>query len=293
MIEAGNRAKDTQRQLDREVASRAVAALLGPEVARPFAERPRRTGTVVGLAPGRIHVVLDAPPIDVRVPLAEQGKLEGGAWLTSVEDGARLTRKDGSTVCRLGDEVQVVAVGADAVVIDVVVKPLPELHDELIDAASAALRAWLPRYRQEHPGPLDEEALVTDAAGTTLAPAASTLADREARQLAAGKGQLERVRWAVDGWAHDDDAHEFDAVAALVVAQARAHADRSDEFVAMLHEAMMTALEDADTHGLFDGEHCAQFITARDGADAAAVERTSALRLNHQDEAEDLLAYLG
>ncbi len=293
VIEAGNRAKDTQRQLDREVASRAVAALLGPEVARPFADRPRRTGTVVGLAPGRIHVVLDAPPIDVRVPLAEQGKLEGGAWLTSVEDGARLTRKDGSTVCRLGDEVQVVACGADAVVIDVVVKPLPELHDELIDAASAALRAWLPRYRQDHPGQLDAVALVTDVAGTTLGPAASTVTDRVARQVAAVGG--DEARWAVDHWALDDDPHEFDAVTALVDAQARAHADRSDEFVAMLHEAMMTALEDADTHGLFDGQRVVRFVTVRDGdaADAAALVRTSAERLNHQGEADELLADLG
>jgi hypothetical protein len=62
-------------------------------------------------------VLLDDPPIDVRVPLFEQGKQLGGAWLVVVDEGARLLRKDnGATVCRLGDEVHVRAATAEAVV---------------------------------------------------------------------------------------------------------------------------------------------------------------------------------
>jgi ribonuclease R len=118
VIEAGNRAKDIQRKLDREIDALVVAAVLGPDLALPLADRPARTGTVVGLASSKIFVVLDDPPIDTRAPLFEQGKLLGGAWLNVVDEGARLVRRDdSSTVCVLGDEVHVRAVAPDAIVL--------------------------------------------------------------------------------------------------------------------------------------------------------------------------------
>lgn len=118
VIEAGNRAKDVQRKLDRELDALVVAAVLGPDLALALDERPARTGTVVGLVPSRVHILLDDPPIDVRAPLFEQGKHEGGAWLDVADDGARLIRRDDhATICRLGDEVRVRAVSADAVVV--------------------------------------------------------------------------------------------------------------------------------------------------------------------------------
>lgn len=291
VIEAGNRAKDLQRLLDRDINQRVHAAVFGPEAARPLAERPRHTGTIVGFAPGRIHVVLDAPPLDVRVPLIEQGKLEGGAWLTAVDDGARLARKDGSTVARLGDQVRTVAVTAEAVVIEAVVLPLPELHDQLVDAASAALRAWLPRFRAAHPGPLDAVALYTDDGATTIRPAASTVAEREDR-VALDPDLAGAMRWSVGEWSDDVAASEFDRLCAQVRAHAQAHPGDLADFRATLHEAMMTALEDVDTHGLFDDERCARFVTITDSAAAADLERTSAARLNHRGEADAFLAYL-
>jgi hypothetical protein len=295
VIEAGNRSKDQQRLLNRDIDARVIAAVLGPELGPPFERRVRHTGTIVGFAPGRIHVVLDHPPLDLRVPLIEQGKLERGAWLTVVDDGARLARKDGTTVCRLGDEVQVAAVTPEAVVIATVVKPLPELHDELIDQVSAAVRAWLPRFRAAHPGPLDAVALITDAAGTTIRAAASTIAEREARLgalTARDRRGLDRARWAVDAWSRDVALDEFEGVAALAASQARAHADGADDFIDMLHEALQTALEDADTHGLFDGETCARFVTIADSPDGPPLTRASAARLNHRGEADSLVAYL-
>ena len=295
VIEAGNRSKDQQRLLNREIDAHVIAAVLGPELRPPFEQRVRHTGTIVGFAPGRIHVVLDHPPLDVRVPLIEQGKLEGGAWLTVVDDGARLARKDGTTVCRLGDEVQVVAVAPEVVVIATVVKPLPEFHDEVVDAASAALRAWLPRFRAAHPGPLDAVALYTDDGALTVCPAASTVADQAARVAALGprkRAEADDYRWSVGEWADDVAAPEFDVLCTRVRAQAQAHKDGFAAFRAMLHEAMMTALEDADTHGLFDGQRAARFVTITDSADAAGLERESAERLNHDGEAAALLAYL-
>lgn len=123
VIDAGNRAKDVQRNLDREVDALIVAAVLGPDLARPPAERPLRTATVVGFAPSKIHLVLDDPPIDVRATLFDQAKQIGGGWLIVTDDGARLARKsDDLTVARLGDAVEVRATAPDAVVIAGVVE---------------------------------------------------------------------------------------------------------------------------------------------------------------------------
>jgi len=118
VIDAANHAKDVQRNLDHELDALIVAAVLGPDLARPLAERPRRTGTVVGFAPSKIYIVLDHPPIDVRATLFDQAKQHGGGWLIVADEGARLARKsDDLTIARLGDCVQVRATAPDAVVI--------------------------------------------------------------------------------------------------------------------------------------------------------------------------------
>lgn len=140
VIDAGNRAKDVQRQIDREVDAQIVAAVLGPDLERPEHERPRRAGTVVGFQPGKIHLLLDDPPIDVRAPMRAVGERFGGAWLTIVDDDTRLVRdKAGTTVCRLGDLVHVVAIARDAVVLvdatDADVAPPPPAADPLTEVS--------------------------------------------------------------------------------------------------------------------------------------------------------------
>ncbi|MEZ4401350.1 MAG: RNB domain-containing ribonuclease [Kofleriaceae bacterium] len=275
VIEAGNRSRDLQRQLTREIDNRVTAAILGPIAARPLAQRPRWTGTVVGLQPGKLHIALDAPPIDVRAPLFEQGKHQGGGWLTVVDDGARLVKKDGTLVCRLGDEVAVVAATAEAVVVDAVIVPPGELHDQLADRASAALQAWLPRFRAAHPGPLDGVALVLDRRANAVRAAAAV---RAANPPEPGD------RWDTDGWPADVAAPEFEELTRFLQAQGRADG-------ATVDDALMTALEDADTCGLFDHEQAVRFVTTF-GSDAERVTRASAVRLNHQGEADALLAHL-
>jgi len=118
VIEAANRSKDLQRRLDREVDRAVVATVLGADAELAFQERPLRRGTVMGVSTAVVHVALEEPPIDVIVPFREQGTAEGGLWLERVDDGARLAVKNGGeTICALGDEVSVRAVGEGAVVI--------------------------------------------------------------------------------------------------------------------------------------------------------------------------------
>src|SRR5690606_14468250 len=113
-------------------------------------DRPRRPATVVGFAPTKIYVVLDHPPIDLRVSLYNQGKQEGGAWLKVTDDGTRLARRHDTPVVRLGDLVRVIAADDGSVVVADVAIPLRELGDTLIDRVSAAVREWLPRFCQRH-----------------------------------------------------------------------------------------------------------------------------------------------
>ena len=114
VVEAGNRAKDVQRRLDRELAGLVLEALLGPELARPLGDRPVRVGTVMGISSSKVHVLLDEPSIDVKLMLRDLGQELGGAWLDIEADGARLVvRGSGEVICRLGEEIRVRALGPD------------------------------------------------------------------------------------------------------------------------------------------------------------------------------------
>ncbi len=153
VIDAANRSKDTQRLLDRELDAVIIAAVMNPDLALPREQRKRRSATVVGFAPSKIYVVLDDPPLDLRVSLFAQGKHEGGAWLLVTDDGTRLARRDDDvTIVRLGDMVRVRAEADGVVIVTDVAVPLTELGELIIDRASAALCEWLPRFRAQHPG---------------------------------------------------------------------------------------------------------------------------------------------
>ena len=118
VIEAANLARDVQRKLNREVGRRVVRSVLGPDLAKSYAERPNRKATVMGISPTKLHILLDDPPIDAVVPLREQGQVMSGAWLECGDEGAKLMlKKGGAIVCRLGDEVTVRAVDEGAVVL--------------------------------------------------------------------------------------------------------------------------------------------------------------------------------
>ncbi len=301
VIDAANRSKDTQRLLSRDLDAMIIAAVLAPDLALPREQRPTRTATVVGFAPAKIYVVLDDPPLDLRVSLFAQGKQEGGAWLVVTDDGTRLARQsDDATIVRLGDLVRVRAEATAVVVTDVAV-PLHELGNALIDRASAAIREWLPRFRAAHPQPPYAIALVTDAGARSIRPAASTPADLVAALADDPKAPpavVNSYRWSTNEWPNDDAAGPaFDELTAFVRAQADLHGDELPAFRAVVHESMIAALEDAATHGAFDDLTVALFATIADTAldrpgPGPALIRASAARLDHRGEADALLAIL-
>jgi ribonuclease R len=67
VVDAGNRAKETQKALDKEIALLVIDQVLHADLERSAADRPVRDGTVLGITPGKMYVELDDPPLELKV----------------------------------------------------------------------------------------------------------------------------------------------------------------------------------------------------------------------------------
>lgn len=112
VVESANRARDVQRRLNDAANRMVLDQIFGEDLAKPLAARPLHVGTVVGIAPGKVHVLLDEPTIDVKLYMGDVGKGLGG-FLVPSHEGAALSL-DGKRVLMLGDEVRLRVEGRDA-----------------------------------------------------------------------------------------------------------------------------------------------------------------------------------
>jgi ribonuclease R len=101
VIEAANRAKERQRSLSKGVMQLAIDRILGEDPAR------RYEGTILGLRPTRLYVRLDAPPVELKVYVADLEE-QLGTQLEVTADGAMLGSR-----FRLGDPLRLVARSRD------------------------------------------------------------------------------------------------------------------------------------------------------------------------------------
>ena len=107
MIEASNHAKSVQRVLDGKTNRLVLDQILGEDLHSQ--QPPERAGTVMGIAKNAVHVLLDDPPIDVKVYLEH---LQGPIKRTA--DKLAVVREDGgAVVCEVGDAVKVSVRGLD------------------------------------------------------------------------------------------------------------------------------------------------------------------------------------
>jgi ribonuclease R len=112
VIDSANRAKDLQKRLDDETNRLVIDRLFEKDLGRT--PRPLRSGTLMGITPGKLHVTLDQPAIDVKVYMGDLGRALGGARLAVDGAGVELRRADsGQVLFRLGDAVQLVVQGKD------------------------------------------------------------------------------------------------------------------------------------------------------------------------------------
>lgn len=114
VVTAGNRSRDLQRRISDAGNRLVIDRVFRGDLSLPLSERPWRRATVMGVASNKVHVSLDAPPLDLKLYLRELGKVLGGAWLAASEDGVSLVKeKTGETLFSVGDAIELRTVELD------------------------------------------------------------------------------------------------------------------------------------------------------------------------------------
>ena len=115
IILAANQAKDLQTQLTKAANKLVLDQLFAADVQLPQAQRPQRTGTVIGLNRDKLYILLDDPEIEVKLhipALAARWKCA-----LALDDGqiSLLRNHDHSIVASLGDGISITVADKDTV----------------------------------------------------------------------------------------------------------------------------------------------------------------------------------
>ena len=107
VVRVANRARELQRKVQDLSNEVVLNRLFAPELTKAPKARTRFRGTVMGLAGTKVHVRLDAPPLDVKLQLFDLAPFFKGAWLEVAEEGAVLRAK-GTTepLLKLADSLE-------------------------------------------------------------------------------------------------------------------------------------------------------------------------------------------
>jgi ribonuclease R len=112
VLDAANAARERQRRVTDLTNRRVIDQIFGGDVAVAPAERPARSGTIMGITGSKIHITLDDPPIDVKLYVADAGRVYG-AWLKPTPGGAALLDEHGDPVIVVGDPIDLRVVRRD------------------------------------------------------------------------------------------------------------------------------------------------------------------------------------
>lgn len=100
VIDAANRAKQTQKQIDKEVLLMALHDQFEDELAEPVP----RTGTIVGVRPTRLYISLNDLPVDIKIYLEDVEKRFGSGY--RMRGSALATDSAGQPSFGIGDVVR-------------------------------------------------------------------------------------------------------------------------------------------------------------------------------------------
>ncbi len=112
VLASANAARDRQRRLNDHTNRRVLDELFGADLALPLEQRPARFGTIMGVTGSKVHVGLDAPPIDVKLYVADAGRALG-LWLEPSPGSAALLDDRGAEVLAVGDAIELRVVRRD------------------------------------------------------------------------------------------------------------------------------------------------------------------------------------
>ena len=106
IVERANEAKALQKRITKEANRLVLDELFESDRRHPRTQRVWRSGTVMGITRSKAHVMLDDPAIEVKIYTSHLERQLGGPIQVS-NDATQLEKRDGSALCRIGDEVRV------------------------------------------------------------------------------------------------------------------------------------------------------------------------------------------
>ncbi len=113
VVAAANTARERQRRLIDLTNRRVLDQFFAADLALPRDRRPLRAGTIMGITSSKIHVTLDAPPIDVKLYVADAGRALGGVWLKLSPGRAALLDEHDQALFTVGDPIELRLVRRD------------------------------------------------------------------------------------------------------------------------------------------------------------------------------------
>ena len=102
IVSLANRTRDQQNRVAKAADLLVLDQFLQDDLQRPVSERPRRTGTVMGVTATKLYVQLDSPPLDLKVRLDD---LDAGDRLIVDASGVSVSTARGAPYIRLGDAI--------------------------------------------------------------------------------------------------------------------------------------------------------------------------------------------
>lgn len=107
VIEASNRAKTLQNNVDKAIDSCAIAHVISHDYDIELAQRPHRRGTILGMKSSALYVRLDMPPIELKVYIRDMVESTQMMWSLN-EEMTVLSSENGDIRYAVGDSIELV-----------------------------------------------------------------------------------------------------------------------------------------------------------------------------------------
>ena len=105
VIEASNRARNIQREVDKAIDSCAIAHVISHDYEVEVSRRPHRRGTILGMKASALYVRLDMPPIELKVYIKDMIEVTGCNWILN-DEMTVLRREDDKLRYTVGDSIE-------------------------------------------------------------------------------------------------------------------------------------------------------------------------------------------
>jgi ribonuclease R len=107
VVQSANRARELQKHITKEADEKVLDQVFSEDLAREPAARPRRSGTLMGLSGEKAYVLLDDPPLDVKVYLGPLRQHRDQPLVISRNGAVLVHRWSRRVALRIGDAVTV------------------------------------------------------------------------------------------------------------------------------------------------------------------------------------------